>query len=557
MSVFARSLADRNPSSGARRWVFVPYDQLSADVGPLACEAPEDIGIVLLENTWKGNRRPYHKQKLALILSNMRHFALEQARRGVAVRYELTHGPYANALRGLVRELGPLTVMEPAERELRIDLSRLVEEGLLRIIPHEGWLTRLSQFEESAATRSHPRMDAFYRRVRRDTGILMNGAKPVGGKYSFDPENRLAWKGQPPAPQPPGFRRDPIKEEVGKLIVKAFADHPGTLDLDALPATAADAEALWDWAKESCLEHFGPFEDAMSTASRGLFHTRISALLNTHRLLPERVVKEVASLDIALPSKEGFIRQVLGWREYVRHVHFHTDGFRQIGDTRAPCCGAPGDGGYGRWRGRPWRAPAPSEQAEDGGAAPSFLGADAPLPPAFWGEPSGLHCLDQTVEAVWEEGYGHHITRLMVLGNLATLLDVSPRELTDWFWAAYTDAFDWVVEPNVLGMGTYAVGEFMVTKPYVSGAAYIHRMGDFCDECRFDPKRNCPITRLYWAFLEWHRDALGTNRRLLFPMNTLARRTAGEKPLDRAVFEWVEQTLAAGEQLELERSPVG
>ena len=139
---------------------------------------------------------------------------------------------------------------------------------------------------------------------------------------------------------------------------------------------------------------------------------------------------------------------------------------------------------------------------------PNHLEARDPLPPAFWGEPSGLHCLDHVVSDVWETGYGHHITRLMVLSNLATLLGVDPEALSDWFWIAYVDAYDWVVEPNVLGMGTYALGDLFVTKPYVSGAAYIHRMSDYCDGCAFDPKSSCPITPLYWDFLARHRDRL-------------------------------------------------
>ena len=185
----------------------------------------------------------------------------------------------------------------------------------------------------------------------------------------------------------------------------------------------------------------------------------------------------------------------------------------------------------------------------DGDAAPSALEADRPLPPAYWGEASGLHCLDHVVAGVWAEGYGHHITRLMVLANLATLLDVSPRELTDWFWVAYTDAYDWVVEPNVLGMGTFAVGDLMVTKPYVSGAAYIDRMGDFCAGCAFDPKRDCPITDLYWAFLDRHRQRLSRNPRLGLALASLGKLDPALRRRDQAAFRWASERLEAGEIL--------
>ena len=197
----------------------------------------------------------------------------------------------------------------------------------------------------------------------------------------------------------------------------------------------------------------------------------------------------------------------------MRHVHEQTDGFREL------------------------------EQQ-------NVLDAQQPLPPAFWGTPSGLNCLDTVVESVWDEGYSHHITRLMILSNIATLLDLSPRELTDWFWVAYTDAYDWVVEPNVLGMGTFSLGEVMTTKPYVSGAAYIDRMSDYCKGCRFSPKKDCPITPMYWAFLGRHETKLADNMRLKLPLASMLKRTEDKKSTDRETFEHVRSTLAAGDPLE-------
>ena len=391
-------------------------------------------------------------------------------------------------------------------------------------------------------------MDTFYRFIRRATGVLMEGEKPVGGRYSFDVENRLTWHGKPASPEPPSFPRDPIKEEVGELIRKVFDRHPGRLDLDDLPATRKDAEKLWSWAKAECLPLFGPYEDAMSHRSRSLFHTRISSLVNIHRLLPPLVISEVAGMKLPLESKEGFIRQVLGWREFVRHVHEATDGFRKMPGGMTPVESSPGDGGYEKWAGKPWGS-SKKVKGLDGGAAPCALGCDTPLPPAYWGEPSGLACLDTVVSDVWEEGYSHHITRLMILSNLATLLDVRPRELTDWFWVAYTDAYDWVVEPNVLGMGTYALGGLMTTKPYVSGAAYISRMSDYCGLCAFDPKTDCPFASLYWAFLARHEAALKSNPRLTMPMASLRKRSASRKKQDQEVYKKVREILGKGEKI--------
>ena len=317
------------PTRG-RRWIYVPYDQMTDSVGPLSRENPNHLGIVLVENPWKASRRPYHKQKLALILANLRHFALEQAGRGVAVRHIVTRGPYRTALESLVKELGPFQAMEPAERELRADLEPLVKAEAVQFIPHEGWLTTRDQFFTSAGKTSPWRMDSFYRAMRRESGILMKGGKPEGGKISFDRENRLPWKGAPPSPKPPAFPRDPIKEEVGRLIEQTFSHHPGALDLAHLPATAADARNLWEWARKNCLPFFGPYEDAMSTLSTGLFHTRLSALLNIHRLTPRSILRDTERMEIPLASKEGFIRQILGWREFVRHIHMATDGFRRL-----------------------------------------------------------------------------------------------------------------------------------------------------------------------------------------------------------------------------------
>ena len=506
---FRQQLAKLATPEAGRRWVYVPYDQLTDRIGPLAALAPDETGIVLVESAAKGRRRPYHRQKLALILANQRHFALEQARRGVAVRYLQTEGTYADALTPVLEELGALACMEPAEHELGTELAGLD----LTVEPHAGWLTTDAHFEGCGG-----RMDRFYRAVRKDLDVLMEAGKPVGGAWSFDADNRKPWRGEPDLPEPPRFEPDDITQEVGAFVEEAFADHPGTLDLATLPVTQADAERLWAWALDACLPTFGPYEDAMTVQSTGLFHTRVSALMHLHRLLPQRVLDDVLALDIELNSKEGFVRQVLGWREFVRHVHRTTDGMQACESNH--------------------------------------LGAHHALPAAWWGKgASGLHCLDQVVGDVWREGYSHHITRLMVLSNIATLLDINPRELTDWFWVAYTDAFDWVVEPNVLGMGTYATGDLMTTKPYVSGAAYINRMSDYCGSCRFDPKTTCPITNLYWAFLARHEDQLAENHRMRMPYASLRKRAQDKRVHDAAVFETVHEALQAGRALTPEEIP--
>lgn len=537
--------AHRNHEAG-RRWIFVPYDQLTDEVGPLAREAASAVGVVVVECPEKAARRPYHKQKLALVLANLRHFALEQAKRGVAVRHVVASS-YAAALEPLAASLGPIEVMHPAERELRAELAPLVEAGKVRLLPHEGWLTTADDFR---ASQNGPpwRMDAFYRHVRRRLGVLMEKGKPVGGRFSFDSENRKPWRGEPPAPPLPTFDVDPITEEVCGLVRERMHRHPGTLVPERIPATRAHAEKVWSWARSECLPTFGPFEDAMSTRSRNLFHTQISSLLNLQRLSARRVIAEVADDDrIPLPSREGFVRQILGWREYMHHAHDATDGFRVLAGAAQPSAEGPGDGGYRGWSGEGWSATGTS--GGDGGSLASYVGAEKGVPPAYWGKTSGLHCLDTVVASVWEDGYSHHITRLMVLANIGMLLDLSPRELTDWFWVAYVDAYDWVVEPNVHAMGTFGVGDLLTTKPYIAGSAYIDRMSDYCKGCRFDPKTTCPLPSLYWAYLGRHAERLGSVQRLKLPLAAEARRAPSQRSADAAKFEEISAALTAGKEL--------
>jgi deoxyribodipyrimidine photolyase-related protein len=520
--VFREAMDSLRPDHDPDRWVFVGTDQLNDRIGPLNLASPDGPGILLVESREKYRRRPYHRQRIALEWANQRQFALEQTRRGVSVRYVQTESSIPDAVGTAATELGGLVMMEAAERETRVELHALERAGMLEVRTHDGWLTTCDDFDLSCLRRKTWRMDAFYRHVRKRTGILMEGGKPVGGRWSFDVDNRKSWKGEPLAPEPPRFNPDEIDLEVIREVESEFPEHPGALDPQILPTTSDDATRLWSWAKTEALPYFGPYEDAMSVESRTLFHTGISALMNLHRLLPAEILADVLELDLPVQSREGFVRQVLGWREFVRHVHLQTDGFRQLPDASVP------------------------NTSSRRGAEPNLLGANQSLPPAWWGEPSGLACLDEVVEGVWETGYGHHITRLMVLSNLASLLDISPRELTDWFWVAYTDAWDWVVEPNVLAMGTHATGTLMTTKPYVSGAAYINRMSDYCAGCAFDPRKTCPITNLYWAYLARHRDQLEGNVRLAMPYRSLAKRDAAQRDRDQLIFERVSNVLARG-----------
>ena len=548
MSVFTERLRSLNSTdTKGRTWLYVPYDQLSADFGPLSQMPPQELAILMVETSWKARRRPYHKQKLALILSNMRHFALEQASRGIHVKYVFSDKPFGQTIAAVASECGTISVMEPAERELRADLKPLIEAGIIKVLPHEGWLTAPEDFLASCGTEPVWRMDAFYRHIRRKSGVLMDDrGKPIGGRFSFDGENRNPWKGEPKAPEMPVFEPDAITSEAIAFVESRFTQHPGRIRPEQLPSTIADAERLWEWAQKECLPTFGPYEDAMSTESRGLFHTRISPLMNIHRILPRRVLQDALRSSAPLASLEGFVRQILGWREYVRHVHRLTDGFRRVSQSAqpTPVADVPGDGGFSRWRGEDFASS--SAPHIDGGALANRQDQTLGVPPAFWGTRSGMHCLDEVIESVWDEGYSHHITRLMVLANMGMLLDISPRELTDWFWVAYIDAYDWVVEPNVIGMGMYA-SDCMTTKPYIAGSGYIRKMSNYCGSCAFDPKTTCPLTPMYWSWLARHGEKVAHLQRMRMPLASLRKRAEAKRAADRAIFETVTETLQQGQ----------
>ncbi len=525
-----------------RQWVFVPYDRLNDRIGPLAELKPNDAGLILIESHAKGRNRPYHKKKVLVVLSNMRHFALEQQARGVLVAYRNAPESYGEQLLAVQRELeiSVIQTTEPAERELRKDLDIAVAAGLkLQFVEDNAWISTVEDWRAVFGAKTPGRsgrqylMETFYRHMRKKTGLLMNGTgKFVGGKLSFDEDNRNPYRGEVPVPMRPSFAPDAITLELIAWLSSNGIESIGTFDGFDLPCTAVECATFWTFALTELLPHFGPFEDAMSAREPMLFHSAISALMNVSRLLPHEVVAEVAAgydgMTIPLASAEGFIRQIIGWREFMRHMHAETDGYRTLPQAPDPPENLHANE-YSRLLVKERNAAAP-----DLPAMPSALDAHLPLPPAYWGVRSGMFCLDTATGQVMQQGWSHHILRLMVLSNLATLCGFSPRELTDWFWVAYVDAYDWVVESNVLGMATFADGGLTATKPYVSGAAYIDRMSDYCGKCALNPKKStgpgsCPFTSLYWTFMERHVDTLGTNQRMRMPYATLRKKTTEDR----------------------------
>lgn len=532
MSAFSSSLLDI--PNGVERWHFVAYDQLNKELLPEA--EPKSLGLIFIETSWKAKQLPYHKQKLALQLSNQRHFALEMQQLGHPIRYVFSEEEYSVILEEIGEECGTITVSKPAELTLRKSISHLVDKGRVKILQHKGWLTTSEDFISSIGNSPPWRMDKFYRHIRKSRGILLDGdGKPVGGSWSLDDQNRLPWDGAVELPSNPEFKPDKITIEVIQMIEEKYSHHPGKIVPSNLPSSIADAEQLWEWAKSSVMHWFGPYEDAMTQEHKTLFHTTISSLLNLNRLMAKTLLEDALKLEIPLNSKEGFVRQIIGWREFVRHVHELTDGFEIESEGIPARNGAGWEGEWGKSR-----------------ITPNILENNVGLPPTYWGEKSGMLCLDTAVSDVVETGYAHHIPRLMVLANIGNLLGINPRELTDWFWAMFTDAYDWVVEPNVLAMGTYAVGDVMTTKPYVSGTPYIKKMGDYCGDCSLHFKKSCPISDMYWNFLEENQTHFTKNHRMAMPMRTLAKRTQQAKDTAREVTEYVRTQMSQGMQLDPE-----
>jgi deoxyribodipyrimidine photolyase-related protein len=498
-----------------RRWVLVLYDQLRP-AHPLLVGPPGETGLLYVETSAKPARRPYHKQKLVLLLSAMRHDALARGRAGHPVLYRFSEAWYDVAL-AEARERFSLDGVEallPAEAEVREPLAALPWLGLR---PNTLFPTDEAFYRSVFPRPGRRLLETFYRAARRRTGLLMDGDAPAGGVWNLDAENRRTWKGEPGVPPRPSFPPDAITREVMDLVEERYPGSFGSLVGFDWAVTAADAERSADHFFARLLPHFGPFEDAMADGQPALFHSLLSPSLNLGHLDPLALCRRAEAAwrggTAPLASVEGFVRQVLGWREFVRHVYEEHRGLY---------------------------------------AGANALGADLPLPSWYWGEPSALRCLDLTVRTVLDTGHSHHITRLMVLSNLATLLGVDPQALNRWFWVAYVDAYEWVVSPNVLGMGTFADGGIFATKPYVASGKYIQKMGpSLCRGCAFDPKRTdgetaCPFNHLYWDFLERHAARFARNPRMAVPMAALRKLSpAVRDDHRRQARRWRERVRAA------------
>jgi deoxyribodipyrimidine photolyase-related protein len=490
-----------------RHLFLVLGDQLNADASALDGFDPQRDALWMAEVAEESEHVWSTKARIAVFLAAMRHFRDARREDGWRIEYsELdgaeNSGTLAGELTRAVTRLKPekLIVTRPGEWRVRAALAAAVQKLGVALEEREDrhFLCRLEEFSEHAAGRKQLRMEFFYREMRRKHGVLLDSrGEPEGGRWNFDHDNRGSFpKGGPTAAglrAPRKFTPDATTLAVLKLVEKRFAKHPGKLDAFDWPVTPAQAKQALDDFIAHRLEHFGQFQDAMWTDEPWLFHSRIAAAMNLKLLDPRVVIaaaeKTYREKRASLASVEGFIRQILGWREYVRGVY---------------------------WRFMP-------EYLER-----NALQASEKLPGFYWTGETEMNCLRHALRQTLDLGYAHHIQRLMVTGLYSLLLGVRPRETHAWYLAVYVDAVEWVELPNTLGMSQYGDGGVMASKPYVATGNYIKRMSNYCAGCRFDPAKSvgvnaCPFTTLYWDFLLRHERALAANQRMSLQVKNLAR----------------------------------
>lgn len=492
-----------------RDLVLVLGDQLSHD-SPALREIDPRLDLVLfLEAEGEARRVPSHKARIALFLSAMRHHAAALRARGLRVveRRLGEQGPedLGEAFTEALGKYAPRRVVfvEPGEWDLAQDLERRARDAQVPclVLDDDHFLVSRAEFASWAKGRATLRMETFYHHVRATRDLLMRDGQPEGGRWNFDAENRKGFGAKGPGwvPRPVAFAPDAITREVIDLVRERFPDHPGSLDSFDWPVTREQAlDALDDFASHR-LERFGETQDALWSTEPVLFHARLSAAMNLKLLSPrevlDRVLAEGRARSVPLSGLEGFVRQVAGWREFVRGVYWlDMPGLREANHFR-----------HGR-----------------------------DLPTWYWTGRTRMRCLALVVGQVLETGYAHHIQRLMVLGLFGLTAGIAPRQVSDWFLALFVDAVEWVELPNVAGMALYANGGRFTSKPYAAGGAYIDRMGDSCEGCRYRPDRRtgpqaCPLTVFYWDFLARHAKEFSRNPRMAPALSSWNRFPAAER----------------------------
>ncbi len=520
-------MANQHPD--VRHLIVVFGDQLDPQATAFEDFDPDRDAVWMGEAEEESTHVWSHKQRIALFLAAMRHFRERLRQDGIRVFYrELDQSPNATSLfdqlDACLRETLPEKVIATQPGEWRV-LDNLKTCCRKRKIPCEiredrYFLVTLDEFRAHAKGRKSLRMEFFYREARRKHNVLMNrDGTPAGGQWNYDADNRETFgrHGPESVPSFDGFKPDKLTRAVLDLVNKRFADHPGSLESFAWPVTPEEAKLALDDFVENRLASFGRFQDAMWTGEPWLYHSRLSTALNLKLLDPRDVTKAAeeawSKKRVPLASAEGFIRQILGWREYVRGIYWlNMPGYENRNE----------------------------------------LGANGKLPGFYWTGETEWTCLRETIGQTLRHGYAHHIQRLMVTGLFGLLAGIDPSEVHRWYLAVYVDAVEWVELPNTLGMSQYADGGLMASKPYAATGKYIQRMSNYCGNCPKNPANAtgedaCPFTTLYWDFLDRHRKTLEQNPRMKLQVRNLDRRSHKDLAVIRKQARDLRQRLTIAE----------
>ncbi len=472
--------------------VWILGDQLSANQAALK-GVSQNAPLILIESRQHTKVRSYHRQKLVLVWSAMRHFAEELRQEGRTVDYAIAPN-FESALQDWVQAQGitELRVMQPSDRPFAQLIRSLDLSCKITLVPNNQFLWTAEEFQTWAKGRKSLLMEYFYREGRQRYQVLMEGKQPMGGTWNFDKDNRKPPKGKLDTPKPLWFEPDAITQEVIDFVKSGdFSDY-GQVEPFRWGVGRSQALQVLHYFIDTRLPTFGPYQDAMVTGEETMWHAMLSPYLNLGLLHPLEVIQAAEAayhqqqLDIS--SVEGFIRQVLGWREYMHGLYHYVD--------------------------------------EDYPQRNHFSHTQ-PLPEFFWdAEKTDMNCLHQTLKQTEKMAYAHHIQRLMILSNFALIAGLSPQEVESWFHAAFIDAYDWVMQTNVIGMGLFADGGILASKPYAASANYINKMSDYCKGCRYKPtdrtsEKACPFNFFYWDFLDRHRSSLQSQGRMSFILKNL------------------------------------
>jgi deoxyribodipyrimidine photolyase-related protein len=481
---------------------FIFGDQLSHNLDIVKNASASDI-FLFSENSAQAKNISHHPKKIALIFSAMRHFAKELEEKGFKIDYikfddSQNKNSFTQELKRAIKTHNPskIIICEPSEIAVFNEVKSW--KNLLKL-PLEiqfdnRFLCSHAFFRKWSANRKELRLEFFYREMRKMHKILIDEKnKPIGGAWNFDAENRQALPKNIKIPKRISHKKDEITSEVLELVEKNFSENFGDLNPFHFAVNRVQALIEANHFIEKILPNFGAYQDAMATNEAYLFHSLLSCYLNIGLLEPLEICqmaqKSYEEGKSSLPSVEGFIRQILGWREYVRGIYWLYEGrYEEM----------------------------------------NFFNAKNKMPALFWGAKTQMHCLSEVVNQTKIHAYSHHIQRLMITGNFALLTALNPKEVHRWYLEVYADAFEWVELPNTLGMALHADGGIMASKPYAASGKYVARMSNFCKSCKFNPEETlgegaCPLNSLYWNFLYQNQDKLKNNMRLKFAFSNLEK----------------------------------